>query len=384
MKFIYLDHNASTSPYLEVVESMRESLVRDFGNPSSLHWAGQESKRSFDLARTSIAELLDCRTDELVFTSGATEANNAVLWGVVRKAMLTGVQAHDIHIVTSSIEHKSVLNPCKALQELGVQVTFVNANSQGVVPVAELLNACTKNTVLISLMFANNDTGVLQPIAELCEKARAKGILVHSDIVQGVGKIPVYPKKMGLDFASFSAHKFAGPKGVGAMFMRNGLEIPALILGGKQELARRSGTENLSGIVGMGVAANVAKAKLAEFASTVAVLRDQLQNSIKENFAEVSFFGAESKRVPNTLHVRFHGIEGLALVLNLDLEGIAVSVGSACGAGDQDPSHVLLGMGFDEKIALEGVRFSLGHTTTESDIEFVLSALKRIVPRLKG
>ncbi len=378
MKTVYLDHNASTVPDPRVVSAMLQQMTLHPGNPSSLHWAGQDAKRDFDQARTSLSVLLDCRTDELVMTSGATESNNAIIRGVVRNALEQGRISSEIHLVTSQIEHKSVLNTCVDLQRMGVQVSYVAADKDGRVSLASIQEACTSQTVLISLMLANNDTGVLQPIFEICAWAKSRGIFVHSDMVQAVGKIATHPRKIGLDFASLSAHKFGGPKGVGAIFQRNGHELPPLLTGGKQELARRAGTENLPGIVGMGVAAQIVAEGFAERMERITSLRNHLQNGIREIFSDVQFLGEKVERTPNTLLVRFLQKEGLAIVLQLDLEGIAVSVGSACGAGDQEPSHVLLGMGYSPKEALEGVRFSLGSNTTQEDIDLTLDALRRI------
>lgn len=357
---------------------MLQQMVNHPGNPSSLHWAGQDAKRDFDQARTSLSLLLDCRTDELVMTSGATESNNTVLRGIVRRALDQGFSYSDIHLVTSQIEHKSILNTCADLERLGVQVSYVAAEKNGRVTLDTIQNACHSKTRLISLMLANNDTGVLQPLDEVCAWAKSRGILVHSDMVQAVGKVVTHPRKIGLDFASLSAHKFGGPKGVGALFQRNGQELPPLITGGKQELARRAGTENLPGIVGMGVASQILCDGFSVRMERIASLRKRLQDGLKDVFPEIQIIGESVARTPNTLLARFPQKEGLAIVLQLDLEGIAASVGSACGAGDQEPSHVLLGMGYSAQEALEGVRFSLGTSTTEKDIDQTLDALRRI------
>ena len=376
---IYFDHNATTRPLPEVVHAMAETMSEAFGNPSSQHWAGQDAQRAMDTARTQLSRLLDCRADELTFTSGATEANNMMLHGIVDDALAKGKSAADLHIVTSTIEHKSVLNVLAELELLGVQVTYVPAGWDGRVNARQVEASITDRTILVSIMLANNDTGVIQPLEDIVRFAHGKNVPVHSDATQGVGKITVHPRKLGLDYMSCSAHKFYGPKGVGAFWMRNGNKLPAFISGGKQELSMRAGTENVPGIVGMGVAAEWAETNLPQYASHTLELRNQLQNGILAFAPKARVYGELTERVPNTLLVGFPGFDGMSLMLQLDLAGIAVSVGSACGAGDHEPSHVLRGMGCTEQEALSTIRISLGVLSTSQEVQECLRALQIII-----
>jgi cysteine desulfurase len=381
---LYLDHNATTPPSAEVVQAVTRALTVDFGNPSSQHWAGQDATRTVDNARTNLANLLDCRADELTFTSGATEANNMAIFGVVEKFLAQGRTLAQMHIVTSAIEHKSVLKPCAELEAKGLRVTYVPAGWDGRVNPRQIEASIEADTILVSVMLANNDTGVIQPLEEIVQYSHGKGVLVHSDATQAVGKIPVFPRTLGLDLMSLSAHKFYGPKGSGALWMRNGQKLPAFIHGGKQELSLRAGTENTPGIAGQGAAAKSARSNLPHYAQHCSAGRDALQTGLLGLFPDMRIYGELAPRVPNTLCVGFPGVDGMTLMLNLDLEGIAVSVGSACGAGDHQPSHVLRGMGCTEQEALSTVRFSLGLATSAEQIERTLTVMSRIVPRLRS
>lgn len=374
---LYLDHNATTRPHPQVIRALAECMGQSFGNPSSLHWAGQDSQRALDSARNQVAALLDCRADEITFTSGATEANNMVLRGVVHAAVQAGRAFAEIQIVTTAIEHKSVLNVLAEMELLGVQVSYVPAGWDGKVNARQIEACITAQTVLVTVMLANNDTGVLQPLEDIVRYAHAKGVPVHSDATQAVGKVLVQPRQMGIDYLSLSAHKLYGPKGVGALWMRNGNKLLPLLHGGKQELGMRAGTENLPGIVGMGVAAELAHANLKIYAKHCVALRERLQQGILCMAPQARIYGELAERVPNTLLVGFPGFDGMSLMLQLDLAGIAVSVGSACGAGDHEPSHVLRGMGCTELESLSTIRISLGLTNTEAEMEFFLQTLAK-------
>ena len=380
---IYFDHNATTRPLPEVVDAVVSTMQDDFGNPSSLHWAGQDAVRTLDTARTQVSKLLDCRADEITFTSGATEANTMVLRGVIEQHLRSGTKLADLHVVTSAIEHSSVLRTLEDMELQGLRVTYVAAGWDGRVNARQVEAAIEKDTVLVSIMLANNDTGVLQPLEDIARFAHGKQVLVHSDITQAVGKVLVHPKTMGIDFASLSAHKFQGPRGVGALWMRNGIKLLPLLRGGKQELSMRAGTENVPAIAGMGVACIAAQKNLQNYAQHCEMLRTKLQTGLLQLFPDLRIYGELAPRVPNTLCIGLPGVDGMSLMLNLDLEGIAMSVGSACGAGDHEPSHVLRGMGCTELEALSTVRFSLGTSNTLAEINCTIQAMEHIVPRLR-
>ena len=370
---IYLDHNATTRPAPEVVAEMLPCLGEIFGNPSSQHAFGQDARRVADLARQRVAAFLGAHSEEIVFTSGGTEANNQVLRGLARPGA---------HFVVSGIEHQSVLAPCAALEACGVRVTYVPADAAGVVRPAAVAAALTPETALVSVMLVNNDTGVIQPVAEIAKLAHACGIPMHTDAVQAAGKMPLDVRALGVDFLSLSAHKFNSPKGVGALYINSTFDIRhstlALISGGSQELRRRAGTENLPGIAGFG------RTCIADFAafSKVGEFRNRLETSIKKLFPEAIINGTGAERVANTSLVSFPGVNAQALAMNLDLAGIAVSTGAACGSSNRAPSHVLLAMGRTPQQATEAIRFSLGPENTAAEIERVLHVLANTVPRL--
>ncbi len=365
---IYLDHNATTRPDPAVVAEMLPCLQESFGNPSSLHAFGQAARRLADLARQRVATLIGAAAEDVVFTSGGSEANNQVLRGVARPGR---------HLVVSGIEHQAVLEPCRQLEAAGVRITRVPAGNDGVVRPEALAAAFTPETDLVSLMLVNNDTGVIQPVAEIAALARARGILVHTDAVQAAGKIAISVPALAVDFLTLSAHKLHGPKGVGALYLRPGRELPALIAGGTQENRRRAGTENLPGIVGFGKACELAARP--EIQIRIAQRRDRLETGIRNRFPAAIINGAEAPRVANTLLVSFPGIPAQTLAMNLDLAGIAVSTGSACSSAHRAPSTVLLAMGRTPEQAQEAIRFSLGPDNTEAEIDHVLAVLKQLV-----
>jgi cysteine desulfurase len=376
MQRIYLDHNATTPPAAAALAEAVACQTEAFGNPSSLHWAGQEARLRLDRARQQVAALLGARPEEILFTSGATEADNLVLQGLA-----AGHPGG--HIVTTAIEHPGVLAPCRQLEARGFRVTRVLPGADGVVAPAAVAAALAADTFLVSVMLANNDTGVLQPVREIAALARARGIAFHSDATQAVGKLPVDVRELGADYLTLSAHKLRGPKGVGALFCRDGQAPAAQILGGGQESGHRAGTENLPAIAGFGRACVLARESLVAEGLRLGALRHRLETGLRTRFPGVRLNGHPEQRLPNTLNVGFPGVSALPLVLNLDLLGIAISAGSACSSGSAEPSHVLLAMGQSPEEARGGVRFSLGAETTAAEIDATLAALTQILPRLQ-
>ena len=377
---IYLDHNATTPPAAEVVDRMAAALREQFGNPSSVHHYGQMAKAALDEARSAVAALINGDPSEVVFTSGGTESDNFAIRGVAEALEPTGRR----HLVTTSIEHEAVLNTFKALGRRGWTTTLLNVDQSGIVSTDALEQALTEHTALVSVMHANNEIGTVQPIAELARIAKARGALFHTDAVQSAGKIPVDVKALGVDLLSLSAHKFYGPKGAGALWIRRGVRLQAPMTGGKQERGRRAGTENAPGIIGLGVAAQLARAKMATEGERLAVLRDRLEEGILAAVSGTAINGARSPRVPNTTNISFDRIEAESLLIALDLAGIAVSTGSACSSGTLEPSHVLKAMGFPAHRTQNSIRFSLGAANSEADVQRVIDALPGIVEKLRS
>ena len=377
---IYLDHNATTPPAAEVVDRMAAALREQFGNPSSVHHYGQMAKAALDEARSAVAALINGDPSEVVFTSGGTESDNFAIRGVAEALEPTGRR----HLVTTSIEHEAVLNTFKALGRRGWTTTLLNVDQSGIVSTDALEQALTDDTALVSVMHANNEIGTVQPIAELARIAKARGALFHTDAVQSAGKIPVDVKALGVDLLSLSAHKFYGPKGAGALWIRRGVRLQAPMTGGKQERGRRAGTENAPGIIGLGVAAQLARAKIASEGERLAVLRDRLEEGILSAVSGTAINGARSPRVPNTTNISFDRVEAESLLIALDLAGIAVSTGSACSSGTLEPSHVLKAMGFPAHRTQNSIRFSLGAANSEADVQRVIDALPGIVDKLRS
>ena len=374
MEKIYLDHNATTPLHPEVLEAMLPALRENYGNPSSLHSFGRTSRVQLDEARDKIASLIGAHSSEIVFTSGGTEANNLALLGAAftRKGK----------IITSKIEHPSIINPCRQLEKQGIEVYYLNVDRKGLIDISELESQITASTSLISLQHANSETGVLQDIKRLSEITHKKGILFHTDAVQSVAKIPFDVNKFQVDMLSISAHKFNGPKGVGALYLRKG--TPALfspVCGGGQEKKRRGGTENVAGIIGFGKACELAADRIVQ-GNKLAVLRDYFQKKTLELIPGTEVFGDVEHRLPNTLNLGFDGVEGDTLLIALDMEGVAVSTGSACSSGTGLPSHVLKAMGVAEDKINSSIRFSLGASTTRLELDFVIKTLiKSIIPK---
>jgi len=379
MRKIYLDHNATTPLSPKVLEAMTPYLKEFYGNPSSVHGFGRAARKGVEEARERVASLIGAKDpQEIVFTGGGTEADNFAIKGILHT-----LKGKGNHIITSSIEHHAVLNVCKFLEKSGIEVTYLPANKEGIVDIEALKSSITDKTVLISVMWASNEVGTIEPIEEIATIAKENKVLFHTDAVQAAGKIPINAEKIGIDLLSISAHKFYGPKGVGALYVRKGTKIASLIQGGHHERNRRAGTENVAGIVGFGEAARIAKKELSREGSYLRGLRDYLYEGITNKISEIHLNGHPKKGLPNTLNVTFKYLEGESIILNLDLEGIAVSTGSACTSGSLEPSHVLTAMGLDPVDAQGSVRFSLGHDNTREDMDYVLSVLPPIIDRLR-
>jgi cysteine desulfurase len=377
---VYLDHNATTPVHPAVVEAMTKVLREDFGNPSSVHHFGQRAKSAMDQARSSVASLIGADPSEVVFTSGGTESDNLAIRGSAEALDATRRR----HLIATTIEHEAVLNTLKALARRGRPTTLLRVDGTGIVAPDVLKEALTDDTALISVMHANNEIGTIQPILELARIAHDRGALFHTDAVQTAGKLSVDVKALDVDLLSISAHKFYGPKGVGALWIRRGLRLLPVLTGGKHERSRRAGTENVAGIVGMGVAASLAAAKIDEEANRMSALRDRLEEGVLRAVPGTTVNGARSPRVPNTTNISFDRIEAESLLIALDLEGVAVSTGSACSSGTLEPSHVLKAMGFPPHRTQNSIRFSLGAANTEADVDRVVAILPGIVDKLRS
>lgn len=376
---IYLDHNATTPPAPEVVEAMAACLARAWGNPSSLHACGQEARAAREAARRALAALLHASPANILFTSGATEAANQLLLGPLFRA-----DTQPRHLIVSAIEHPCVLEPARVLEALGWRVTRVCVDTEGRVDPQAVAAAIRPDTALISVMLANNDTGVLQPVREIAGIARARRILVHTDAVQAVGRIPVDFEALGVDFLTLSAHKFYGPKGVGALVFRDAAALEPLLFGGSQERSLRAGTENLPGIAGLGAAAQLAANTLTQDAARIAALRDRLQAGLLAAFPDARVNGGLAPRVPNTLNVTFPGIDAVTAVMNLDIADIAAATTSACSTANRQPPYVLTATGLSPELALASLRFSLGRANTEAEIDRVIAVLSDLLPQLRN
>jgi len=377
---IYFDHNATTPVAPEVADAMACALRTIYGNPSSVHAYGQQAKTVLDVARASVATLIGAEPTELVFTSGGSESDNLAIRGVADSLTSSGRR----HLVASAIEHEAVIQTLKVLSKAGWTTTLVGVDASGIVSPDRLAEAVTEKTALVSIMHANNEIGAIQPVADLAAVAHAHGAMFHTDAVQSVGKIPVDVSALGVDLLSLSAHKFNGPKGVGALWARRGTRLRPQMTGGKQERNRRAGTENVPAMVGMGVAARLAAAKLDAPTDHLASLRDRLEAGILSGVAGTESNGHADLRVDNTSNISFTGVEAESLLIALDLEGVAVSTGSACSSGTLEPSHVLRAMGFSPHRTQNSIRFSLGLGNTEAEVDYVVRALPGIVARLRG
>ena len=379
MRRVYMDNNATTPVHPEVLEAMMPFFQDQFGNASSIHWAGREVKKYLDEAREKVAGLMNADPEEIVFTGCGTESDNMAIKGVAFTHQDKGR-----HIITSKVEHHAILHTCQFMEKTGYEITHLSVDREGMIDLEELRRVIRPDTVLITIMFANNETGTIFPVKEIGEIAREKGVIFHTDAVQAVGKIPVDLKKLPVDILSLSGHKLNTPKGIGAQFIRQGTRLSPLIHGGAQERNRRAGTENIPYIIGLGKACEIAQRDFQKRHEHLRGLRDRLQEGIFRTIPHVELNGHPTKRLPNTLNMSFFYVEGESLLLNLDLEGIAVSSGSACTSGSLDPSHVLLAMGKSPLLAQSALRFSLGWANTEEEVDYVLEVLPRVINRLRA
>jgi cysteine desulfurase len=375
---VYLDYAATTPIRPEVFQAMEPYLTKEFGNPSSIHHFGKQARIAIEEAREKIAKALGAKNEEIIFTSGGTESNNMALKGVAYALSDKGK-----HIITSSIEHHAILEPCHFLEKLGFEITYLPVDKEGFIDPDSLRKAIRKDTILISIMHANNEIGTIEPIEELTKIAKEYEIYFHTDAVQTVGHIPVNIDKLGVDLLSISAHKFYGPKGIGALYIRKGTKIHPLIYGGEQEQRKRAGTENVAGIVGMGKAIEISILELDNERERLINLRDYFIKEVEKRIEEVYLNGPREIRLPNNINFSFAYIEGESILLNLDLEGIAVSTGSACSSASLEPSHVLSAIGLPVELAHSAVRFTLGHYTTKEDLDYTLEVLEKTVKRLR-
>ena len=377
---VYFDHNATTPVDPAVADVMLGILRQEFGNPSSVHHFGQQAKARLDDARSAVAMLISAEASEVVFTSGGTEADNFALRGVAEALEPSGRR----HLIASGVEHEAVLTTLKALARRGWNTALLPVDSTGIVAPAAHEAALTDRTALVSIMHANNEIGTIQPVAELAQLAHARGALFHTDAVQSVAKIPVDVRALGVDLLSLSAHKFYGPKGAGALWIRRGTRVGAILTGGKHERNRRAGTENVAGIAGLGTAAELAARKLQPEGLRLAALRDRLERLVLERVPGSAINGSRGQRVPNTTNISFEGVEAESLLIALDLDGIAVSTGSACSSGTLEPSHVLRAMGLPAHRTQSSIRISLGGGNTDQEVDFLLDRLPGIVEKLRS
>lgn len=378
MKRVYFDHAATTPTDPVIAKTVFEYMTEVFGNPGSVHSFGRQARQAVDVAREQVAQLINAQTVEIFFTSGGTEADNIALKGVAYANRNRGN-----HIITSAVEHHAVLEPCEQLKKEGFDVTVLPVDEYGRVSVETVKNAIKPETILISIMFANNEVGTIQPIAEIGALARERKIYFHTDAVQAVGNWPIDVKEMNIDLLTMSGHKFNAPKGIGALYVRKGVRLRSVQQGGGQERHLRPGTENVPGIVGLGMAAEKARLGMAEKVRYTTHLRDRLLSGILETVPEIKVNGHPTERLPGNVNVSVIYVEGESLLLNLDMKGIAASSGSACTSGSLDPSHVLLAMGLDHATAHGSLRLTLGDDNTEEDVDYFLAEFPAIVDRLR-
>lgn len=380
---VYLDYNATTPVAPAVLEAMLPFLRDNFGNAGSVHTPGQRARAAVDSARESVAALIGAKPSEIVFTSGGTEADNLALFGSL--AVSTKSRKH---VVTTAIEHHAILHSCEELERQGIEVTVVPVRQsgalQGIVDPEEIRRALRPETVLITVMHANNELGVVQPIEEIAPIAAEAGIRFHCDAVQSAGKVPLDVNRLGTDLLSISAHKFCGPKGAGALYVRSGTPLVSRFFGGHAERDRRPGTENVPGIVGIGKAADLARTLLTEDSARISALRDRIETEVLSRVPAAHVNGARTHRVPNTTNISFPGAGGEALLISLDLQGIACSTGAACSSGSTEPSHVLLAAGLSRDDARSSLRFSLGRPTTPQEIDYAISVIPSVVERIRA
>jgi cysteine desulfurase len=378
MRKIYLDYSATTPAYPQVKDAMLPYLGETFGNPSSMHSCGQEAKVAVEKAREQVARLIGADATEIIFTSGGSEADNMALEGIAFASRSKGN-----HIVTTAIEHHAVLECCHFLESQGFNVTYLPIDQYGLVYPGDVESAIRPETILISIMLANNEIGTIQPVAEIASIAKNHGITFHTDAVQAVGHLPIDVNQLGVDLLAMSAHKLHGPKGMGALYVRRGTRLIPFIHGGAQEKGRRAGTENVAGIVGFGKAAELAQAELSNEMQRLTLLRDYFINSLTQSIKGMRLNGHPERRLPNNISISVDGVSGESMLLNLDLQGIYVSTGSACNSANRDPSHVLKAIGLSDELTHNSLRFSLGRWTTGEEIDIVIDTFARIVSKLR-
>lgn len=378
MKRIYFDHSATTPVDKTVAEIVFEHMTEKFGNASSIHSFGREARKAVDEARDKVAALINAEPNEIFFTSGGTEGDNLALKGVAY-----GNRKKGNHIITTAIEHHAILHTCEYLEKQGFTITYLPVDEFGMVRVEDVVKAITDKTILISVMYANNEVGTIQPIKEIGQIAREKGIYFHTDAVQVAGNYPIDVKDANIDLLTLAGHKFHGPKGVGALYIRRGVRIEAIQHGGGHERNMRAGTENVPGIVGLGKAAEIAKNEMQQKIARISGLRDQIIKEVMTTIPHTKLNGHPTQRMPGNANFSFHYVEGESLLLNLDLKGIAASSGSACTSGSLDPSHVLLAMGMSHEVAHGSLRITLGRGNTQEEVEYFLQILPEIVQRLR-
>ena len=379
MRKVYLDNAATTALSPKVLEKMMPYLTDIYGNASSPHSFGQTARIGVEHAREQVARAINADPSEIVFTGCGTESDNTVLFGVAERYAKKGD-----HIITTNVEHHAILHSCAALEKKGIKVTYLPVDKDGLVTPEQVRDAITDKTILVSVMFANNEVGTIMPIPEIAAVCHEKGVLFHTDAVQAAGHIPIDVKAMGIDMLSISGHKFHGPKGVGVLYERKGIRLPSYIIGGEQEKGRRAGTENVAGIVGLGEALELAVTNMSETSARMTRMRDRLIEGIEATIPEVKLNGHRTKRLPNNVNFSIKYIEGESILLMLDMAGIAASSGSACTSGSLDPSHVLLALGITHEVAHGSVRMTLGDDTTDEDIDYVLETLPKVAHRLRA
>lgn len=379
MRKVYLDNAATTALSPKVLEKMMPYLTDIYGNASSPHSFGQTARIGVEHAREQVARAINADPSEIVFTGCGTESDNTVLFGVAERYAKKGD-----HIITTNVEHHAILHSCAALEKKGIKVTYLPVDKDGLVTPEQVRDAITDKTILVSVMFANNEVGTIMPIPEIAAVCHEKGVLFHTDAVQAAGHIPIDVKAMGIDMLSISGHKFHGPKGVGVLYERKGIRLPSYIIGGEQEKGRRAGTENVAGIVGLGEALELAVTNMSETSARMTRMRDRLIEGIEATIPEVKLNGHRTKRLPNNVNFSIKYIEGESILLMLDMAGIAASSGSACTSGSLDPSHVMLALGLTHEVAHGSVRMTLGDDTTDEDIDYVLETLPKVAHRLRA
>jgi len=372
---IYLDNAASTAVHPEVIKEMMPYFDSEYGNPSSIHQFGRKAKNAIQKARKQVAALIGAEPDEILFTSGGTESNNTIF---------QGSHLDQNHIITSSIEHEAILQPCKEFENIGIKITYLPVDEHGIVDPNDIANSINSHTVLVSIMFANNEVGTIQPIKEISEICKKYQIPLHTDAVQAVGKVPINVKELGVDALSVSSHKINGPKGIGALFIKKGLRVAPQILGGGQENGMRSGTENVASIVGFGKACEIAKERLNENISHFETLHSSMLSRVVKEISHVKLNGHPEKRIFNNIHLTFMGVNGEDLIIKLDEHSIAASTGSACSIQTQKASHVLKAMGFNHEQITGSLRMSFGYLNTLDEVEQTIDVLKRVVSELRS